>query len=232
MQRFNTYLFLNIFKHFKTLKTQPSINILFQYLLFFALVLCTLSVSAQKIPFLNSNFGDFNKKEERKKGEKVDLVIKMGVGGHLLFVDGPIGGSINASLERPISPHWSLTFNSELLGNGQECCDPKEMKQLNQFRLILQPHLNFYLDEALSGLYFGIGVGYVLGYGKPDRFFRGDKKFIVFNEALLDVKFGYQLRIKRRNVYNLFVSPALLGDIPNRELIPFFRAGLQMGFFK
>ena len=74
-------------------------------------------------------------------------LLKIGIGTHMLFVDGPKGCGVNATLEHSFSPHWSVGFNAELMGNS----DLRQMEKLSEFRLLIQPDFRYYPQTVFQG---------------------------------------------------------------------------------
>jgi hypothetical protein len=166
---------------------------------------------------------------EQKMAFRPVSIFKIGGGVHMLYVDGPVGGGIYASLEKTLSPHWSINYNLELIGNGQECCTDEEMRNINQFRLIVQPDFRYYPNEVLRGFYIGSGLGMIGGYGKVDNvFINGKRNFKAFAELVLDVKMGVQFKVSPKNRCNAFFNLGLAADPIFGELAPFARSGLQV----
>ena len=143
----------------------------------------------------------------------------------MLFVDGPIGGGVNATLERSFSPHWSVGFNAELMGNS----DLRQTEKLSEFRLLIQPDFRYYPQTVFQGFYIGSGLGVVGGYGRNFSHSAINPPYALFSELIFDIKFGVQTALTKKYVGNIFISPALLGSA---EVTPLFRAGIQVGVKK
>ena len=152
-------------------------------------------------------------------------LIKFGIGTQMLFVDGPKGGGVNATLERSLSPHWSMAFNAELMGNS----DLRQTDKLNEFRLLIQPDFRYYPQKVFQGFYIGSGLGIVGGYGRSFDRSATNPRYKPFSELIFDIKFGVQTALTKKYVGNIFISPALLGSA---EVTPLFRAGIQVGVKK
>ena len=188
---------------------------------------------AYNFPFSKNKENTENiRRIKAKTAFKPSNLLKFGIGAHMLFADGPKGGGVNATLERALSPHWSMAFNAELMGNSQECCYSKGMAALDEFRLLLQPDLRYYPQKALDGFYIGSGLGMVAGYGKSYSNRVNQPSYQTFSELIFDIKLGVQKALNKKYVGNIFISPALLGDVKNEEMIPLFRAGIQVGVKK
>ena len=160
-----------------------------------------------------------------KTAFKPSNLLKIGIGTHMLFVDGPKGGSVNATLERALSPHWSMAFNAELMGNS----DLERTDKLNEFRLLIQPDFRYYPQTVFQGFYIGSGLGIVGGYGRSFDLSATDPRYKPFSELIFDIKLGVQTALTKKYVGNIFISPALLGST---EVTPLFRAGIQVGVKK
>ena len=169
-----------------------------------------------------------NARIKAKTAFKSRNLIKFGIGAHMLFADGPIGGGVNATLEHSFSPHWSMAFNAELMGNS----DLRRTDKLNEFRLLIQPDFRYYPQRVFQGFYIGSGLGVVGGYGRNFSHSAINPPYALFSELIFDIKFGVQTALTKKYVGNVFVSPALLYDVKHPDIAPLFRAGIQVGIKK
>ncbi len=168
-----------------------------------------------------------------KTNHQPDMILRVGIGAHQLFHNGPAGGNISFNAEDPINKHLSWTANFVIMMNPIDLALPPDTRGTYQTRFVIQPDFRYYPTEVLRRLYFGSGLGIVAGYGKTiGAFPNGKSQLKIFGEALTDLKIGWQAKFLNRYMWNAFASTALLLPLNGDKTIPLLRFGVQIGWNK
>ncbi len=158
------------------------------------------------------------------------MVFRMGVGGHQLFGNSPMGGNMSINCEAPVSKHVSWTANLDVLMNPIDLALPPDTRGSYQVRFAIQPDFRYYPTKVLHRFYIGSGLGIVAGQGRTYGILPNSKAQLhIFGEALTDLKIGWQGKLLDRYVWNAFAASGFLIPLNGEKMIPIVRLGIQLG---
>jgi hypothetical protein len=175
-----------------------------------------------------------------KKVKKLQSQIKLNIGSHMLYVDGPIGGDLGFGYEGAISKNWTLSSNLDVLINEFDRFHGN--KRFLETRISVYPEIRFYPYKAHEWFFTSFAMGFNWGRGEsqseggvflnPD----GTHPIQTIRETFIDLRFGWQQPIKSKFYFGIFagaglVFPLVISDfliIPT-DMYPMFKVGLQIG---
>ena len=191
---------------------------------FFQKLAAICFVAAMSHPSVFSQ--NFVKNADKNPPVSNATALRIGGGGHILFVDGPKGVFIGMGFEKPFARRWSWSANADFFINPNEI-----LPKFNQMRFSFQPDVRFYFQQVLRGGYVGGGLGYVIGFGKYSGSMRPDGSPILadFSEESLEMRLGWQQFFRKKHFWNAYIAAGLLRPNDFSAAIPMFRAGLQVG---
>ena len=161
------------------------------------------------------------------------MVFRVGIGGHQLLGNSPLGGNISFNCEDRVGKHLSWTANFVAMMNPIDLSLPPDVRGSYQTRLIIQPDFRYYPTEALHHFYIGGGLGIVGGHEKITGISPyGKSQLHIFCEALTDIKIGWQGSLFDRYVWNAFTASGLLLPLNGEKTLPILRFGIQLGLVK